>query len=281
MKARGSVVISGASTGIGRTCALYLDQLGFEVFAGVRREEDGQALQAQASARLRPFFLEITRPADLARAAEQVTGAVGSQGLAGLVNNAGIALGGPLEFVDLAELRHQFEINVVGQVALTQAFLPLLRQGRGRLINMSSISGRVAMPFFGPYSASKFALEALTDALRLELQPWGIAVISIQPGAIVTPIWSKSLAKADQAAAGLSPEAHQLYGTRLARLRQAVQQTAQRGLPAEAVARTVATALTAKRPKTRYLVGLDAKMAAFAFKILPDRWRDWLIRRNS
>lgn len=278
-----AVVVTGTSTGIGQNCALHLNRLGFIVFAGVRRQADGEKLlsQAQAPANLIPLIIDVTDPTLIATAGQQVAAALGTARLAGLVNNAGVAVGGPLEYLPLAELRRQLQINVLGQVAVTQAFLPLLRQAQGRIINISSISGRVAMPFFGPYAASKFALEALTDALRLEVQPWGIEVISIQPGAIATPIWNKSLHKANELTGELSGQANQLYGERLTKLEQTVRQTAQRGISPEVVAQVVAQALTSPRPKTRYLVGRDAKLGALALKVLPDRLRDWLIRWGS
>ena len=281
MNRRKAVVITGASTGIGEACALYLDKLGFHIFAGVRRQADGEALQRKASERLTPIFVDVAKQASIESAFQQVSGDVGSNGIVGLVNNAGIAVGGPLEFLPLEELRKLLEINVIGQLAVTQAFLPLLRLGRGRVINMSSISGRVAMPFLGPYASSKFALEALTDSLRLELKPWGIDVVSIQPGAIATPIWEKSLAKAEQISNNLPAKAHNLYGERLAAIKESVKETAKHGVPAEEVARVVAQALVARRPKIRYLVGNDAKMGAFLVKILPDRWRDWVIVQAS
>ncbi len=281
MSHRGAVVITGASTGIGEACALYLDQRGFHVFAGVRKSADGEALQQKASARLKPILIDVTQSETITTAAEAVTKAVGGVGVTGLVNNAGIAIGGPLEFLPIAELRRQLEVNVIGQVAVTQAFLPLLRAGRGRVINMSSISGRIAMPFFGPYASSKFALEALTDSLRLELLPWGIKVISIQPGAITTPIWEKSLAKANEISDKLPAEAHRLYGPRLTAVRQSARQSGEQGIPAEAVAEAVLHALTAKRPKLRYLVGQDAKAGALLVKLLPERLREWLVVRSS
>ncbi len=171
--AQGGIVITGASSGIGEACALYLDGLGCRVFAGVRNPVDGESLKAKASARLMPVLLDVTDVASIDRAVETVKAAVG---MAGLVNTAGIGGGGPLEVVPPAELRKVLEVNVVGPVAVTQAFLPLLRLGRGRIVNMGSIAGLAATPFIGPYSASKFALEALTDAMRLELRPWGIHV---------------------------------------------------------------------------------------------------------
>jgi len=272
-----SVVITGASTGIGLACALYLDRQGFTVFAGVRKQADADTLRQKGSERLTPIFIDVTQPDTIATAAQTVADAVGSTGLTGLVNNAGIAVAGPLEFLPINELRNQLEVNVVGQVAVTQAFLELIRQGQGRIINMSSISGRVALPFVGPYAASKFSLEALTDSLRVELKPWGIDVISIQPGAIATPIWEKSVAKADDLLKRFPPEVHKLYGDKINTVRAGVLETGENGIPAKTVAKVVGRALTVKRPKTRYIVGWDAKLGALLIKLLPDRLRDWLI----
>ncbi len=273
------IVITGASSGIGEACALYLDELGYRVFAGVRRLSDGEALKAKASARLTPVLLDVTDLASIDRAAETVKAAVGSAGLAGLVNNAGIAVGGPLEVVPLADLRKQFEVNVIGQVAVTQALLPLLRQGRGRIVNMGSIAGRATMPFMGPYSASKFSLEALTDAMRMELRPWGIHVSIVEPGAIASRIWDKAGHAADQMEAAASAEAKAHYGEAVARVREAVARAAQRAIPARVVAEAVAHALSAARPKTRYLVGFDARFRAVLTAWLPDRVQDWLLKR--
>ncbi len=272
-----TVVITGASTGIGRACALELDRRGWRVFAGVRQPADAAALTGPSSPNLTPVFIDVTDSESIAAAAEQVTAAVGPAGLTGLVNNAGIGVGGPLEFIPLELLRQQFEINVIGQVAVTQAFLPLLRAARGRIINMSSISGRVSVPFVGPYSASKFALEALTNSLRNELQPWGIKVVSIQPGSIATPIWQKTLARSEQLRRQMPPRAEDLYGAALDDLLAVVRKTAGRGVPPERVAGVVYTALTAARPKLRYLVGADARLAALLVTLLPDRLFDWLL----
>jgi len=274
-----NLVITGASTGIGQACALHLDSLGWRVFAGVRKQADADLLQEKASGQLTPIFIDVTKPDTITTAAELVTEAVNDEGLTGLVNNAGIAVGGPLEFLPVENLRQQLEINVIGQVAVTQAFLPLLRKARGRVVNMSSISGRIAMPFFGPYSASKFALEALSDSLRRELYPWGIDVISIQPGAIDTPIWDKGLSAGEKVAASLPEEGKQLYGPLLDNLRETVLDTANKGIPPQEVANAVTHALSARRPKTRYVIGKDANLAAFVVKLLPDRWRDRLIIR--
>lgn len=276
---RKAVVITGASTGIGAACAWHLDRLGFTVLAGVRRIEDGDALKARASARLQPILLDVTDGASIEQARQAVAGLVGPRGLAGLVNNAGIAVAGPLEAVPIADLRRQFEVNVIGQVAVTQAFLPLLRQGRGRIVNMGSIAGRAAMPVMGPYSASKFALEALTDALRLEVQQWGIQVSIVEPGAIATPIWTKSGAKAEELEATTTEDMKGLYAGVIAGVRVRVAEAAARAIPPEAVAQAVEHALTAARPKTRYLVGRDAKVRALMIKLLPDRWSDRLMTR--
>lgn len=269
----GAVVITGASTGIGAACALTLDRRGFQVFAGVRRVEDGDRLRQQSSARLSPLRLDVTDPASIRVATETVQSLVGQAGLAGLINNAGIAVAGPLEAVPMADLRRQFDVNVIGPAAVTQAFLPLLRRGRGRIVNMGSIAGRATMPLMGPYSASKHALEAMTDALRLELLPWGIRVSIIEPGAIATPIWEKS----NQDAAALeaaSPDMARLYAGAVAAVKKVVAEAARRAIAPDAVVGAVVHALTASRPKTRYVVGWDAKIRALMAQWLPDRVAD-------
>ncbi len=272
-----AIVITGASTGIGAACAWHLDRLVFAVYAGVRRIEDGEALKAQGSVRLQPILLDVTDAASIERARQQVAALVGSAGLAGLLNNAGIAVVGPLEAVPIADLRRQFEVNVIGQIAVTQAFLPLLRQGRGRIVNMGSIAGRGSMPMMGPYSASKFALEALTDALRLEVQQWGIQVSIVEPGAIATPIWEKSGAKAEALETVTSEALKALYAGVTAGVRARVAEAAARAISPDAVSGAVVHALTASSPKTRYLVGRDAKIRALLIKLLPDRWSDRLM----
>ncbi len=276
-----TVLITGASTGIGHACALELDRRGWRVFAGVRQPDAADALRQAATGRLTPINLDVTEPGSIAAAAAAITKTVGETGLTGLVNNAGIGVSGPLELLPIDDLRRQFEVNVLGTVAVTQAFLPLLRATRGRIVNISSISGRIALPGVGPYSASKFALEALTDSLRMELQPWGIQVISIQPGSIATPIWPKTLADNRRQRRQYSPQAETLYGQKMDELLAATEKAARRGLPPERVAQTVAQALTTARPKTRYLVGLDAQLGALLARWLPDRLRDWLIIRYS
>lgn len=280
MAARGAVLVTGSSTGIGQACALHLTQLGFHVFAGVRREADGRALAAQASRPLTPLHLDVTDPATIAAARDAAMSATGEAGLRGLVNNAGIVAPGPLEILPLEEFRKQLEVNVVGQLAVTQAFLPLLRKGRGRIVLMGSISGRLATPFIGAYAASKFALEAMADALRVELIPWGIEVSMVEPGSIATPIWEKSRQHSGEIARQIPPERRELYHRQYEAMRNAARQAAEAGIPALEVAKVVAHALTAARPKTRYLVGKDAKLRARLAKFLPDRLRDRMIAKR-
>jgi NAD(P)-dependent dehydrogenase (short-subunit alcohol dehydrogenase family) len=274
------VVITGASSGIGAACALHLDALGHPVFAGVRREEDGEALRERGSERITPLILDLMAPDQIEAAATVVDKAVGDGGLGGLVNNAGVALTGPLEFLDVERLRRQLEVNVVGQVAATQAFLPAIRRARGRVVNMGSVSGLYTPPFFGPYSSSKHALEALTDALRQELAPWGVHVSIIEPGVIQTPIWEKGFSELDDVEAELPDEGRRLYGPFLEPMRRSVEKGVEDGVPPEEVAKAVAHAIRSSRPKTRYLVGRDARLSSFLRRLLPDRWLDTLLRRR-
>ena len=207
MADKGAVVITGASTGIGEACALHLDKLGYRVFAGIRKSADGESLRRRASERLVPVRLDISDAMEVAQAARIIIEMLGGGGLAGLINNAGIVVGGMLEFLPLDALRRQLEVNVVGQIAVTQAFLSSLRKARGRIVNISSVSGLISSPFTGAYSASKFALEALTDSLRMELRPWKMHVALVEPGFIQTPIASKSLAAAEELKSQLPAEA--------------------------------------------------------------------------
>ena len=251
---------------------------GFRVFAGVRRDEDADRLR-QMSDRVVPVRLDLTEQAHIEEAARVLAGDVGESGLAAVVNNAGIAVGGPLEFLPLDALRRQIEVNVVGQVAVTQAVLPMLRAARGRIVFVSSIAGRSALPFIGAYAASKHALEALADAWRVELAQWGIHVAVVEPGVIATPIWRTSLAAADRTIAQMpeAKELERLYGRRVAIVRKWTEQ--QEGLPADTVAAAVEHALTAAKPKTRYVIGRDAKTRLWLEK-LPDRVRDRLIAKQ-
>lgn len=273
----GAVVITGASSGIGAACARHLDQLGFTVWAGVRRQADGDALVRAASPRLRVVMLDVTDPMSIAEAGRVIAEGTSGSGLAALVNNAGISVAGPLELLPLADVRTQFEVNVIGALAVTQALLPFLRLARGRIINISSIAGLAATPFLGAYCGSKFALEAMSDALRLELAPWGIAVSLVEPGAIQSQIWQRATMSATRTLGEVPPESLALYAQPLGRMQKVIAGAAARAIPADAVARTVARALTASRPRTRYLVGKDARFRALLKRILPDRAQDRLL----
>jgi NAD(P)-dependent dehydrogenase (short-subunit alcohol dehydrogenase family) len=278
MTASGAVVITGASTGIGKACALHLGELGFRVFAGVRNEANAEFLEARASGhRIAPLFLDLTDRSSIVSAAEAVAEATEEVGLWGLVNNAGVAVAGPLEFLPVERLRRQLEVNVIGQIAVTQAFLPLLRKGGGRIVNIGSISGRVATPLLGAYAASKFAMEGLTDSLRRELRPWGIPVSIVEPGRVSTPIWKKSLAVADKLVHELPRRVLELYGPVIEKEQKTAIKAARGGIPAEKVAQAVAHALMAKRPRTRYLVGPEARLGALAARILPDSLLDRIL----
>ena len=273
------VLITGASSGIGAACAIGCAGRGMTVFAGVRNLAAGDALQAQAGKAIIPVQLDVTDGESITKAADLVARHVGEAGLSGLVNNAGIAIGSPLELIPLQQLRRQLEVNVVGQIAVTQAVLPLLRRAHGRIVNMGSIAGRGTIPMMGPYSASKHALEALTDALRLELYPWGIEVAIIEPGAVATPIWDKSMQTSLDVESGMPTDRKHLYEAAAQSIRESVGQAAARAIPVDAVVEAVLHALTAKRPKTRYLVGRDAKLRAVMVKWLPDRLQDWILKK--
>src|SRR5271168_4489390 len=220
--AGGGVVITGASSGIGKACALYLDQRGYRVFAGVRKASDGEALTKVASSRLCPVILDVTDARAVSDAAAQVERALGELPLIGLVNNAGVGVGGPIEFLAPSELRRQMEINLVGPLAVIQAFMPMLRRSRGRIVNISSIGGKVAAPFLSPYCASKFALEALSDSLRAELKPWGIHVAIIEPGGVKTAMIDKARSSVDEVLSGLTPEGVSYYGKEVEAIRRLV-----------------------------------------------------------
>jgi NAD(P)-dependent dehydrogenase (short-subunit alcohol dehydrogenase family) len=260
-------LVTGTSTGIGRAIAIHLAARGFEVLAGVRKPED-------APPGLEPIVLDVTSEDDIAAAA----GRVGPT-LHALVNNAGIAVNGPVEVVSVEQWRYQFEVNLIGQVAITRALLPALLDARGRIVNISSISGRVVWPLTSPYAASKFALEALTDALRREVGPHGVHVMSVEPGGVATPVWGKSRAEGEHMLAAMPADARRRYDGLIAGIVHLGDRLARDGLPPAAVAEVVEDALTARRPRTRYVIGREAKAQAMLSRLLPDRAFDALIAR--
>ena len=274
-----SVLITGASTGIGAACALGLAARGWRVFAGVRRQEDGTTLTSKTTHTLIPVLLDVTQPDHIANTMQQIRDTVGDRGLHGLVNNAGIAIGGPLEFLPPEQVELQFRVNVFGAVSVTQACLPLLRTAGGRVVFTSSNSGFWCEPFLSIYGGSKHALEGVADSLRVELRPWGMHVSLIEPGMIKTPIWDKAREAAAHADEAFPPEAFELYSGPLEALRRMVNTTPAIAAPPERVARAVAHALEARRPKTRYRVGLDSRVQYYLRKLLPDRLRDWIGRK--
>jgi NAD(P)-dependent dehydrogenase (short-subunit alcohol dehydrogenase family) len=275
------VVVTGASTGIGRATALHLDALGLRVFAGVRRQEDGESLRRDSSRRLTPVRLDVTDAGQVAEVARVVGDVVRDARLGGIVNNAGIAVAGPVEFVPLEQWRRQLEINVLGVVAMVQAFAPLLRESRGRVVTIGSVGGRLAQPIAAPYCASKHALEAISDALRLELRPWDISVSLIQPGAVRTPIWDKGLQAGAELLRSAPPELGRLYGAAIEIAGRIAAHENETGVDPIEVARAVEHALLAPRPRPRYPVGRQAKLLIPLSRFLPDRLKDELLLRVS
>ena len=235
----------------------------------MRGEPDAEALRALG---VEPVLLDVTDGAQIAAAADAV-----GDSLDGLVANAGIAIAAPLELVPLDELRRQLEVNVVGQVAVVQALLPAVRRAGGRVVLMGSVGGRSALPFLGPYAASKHALEAVADALRVELGPWGLPVSIVEPASVRTAIWTKGAEHADAMRDGLSAAALDLYAARIAKFREVALRRGP-GIDPDVVARAVEHALTASRPKARYLVGRDAHLRAWIER-LPTRLRDRVLAR--
>jgi NAD(P)-dependent dehydrogenase (short-subunit alcohol dehydrogenase family) len=272
-------LITGASSGIGAATALRLDADGHDVFAGVLDEADTAGL-ATASERLRVVVLDVTSAASIETAVAEVTGRLAGRGLDGLVNNAGVGFPGPLEVLALDDLRRQLEVNVIGQIATTQALLPLVRQAMGRIVFVGSVGGILASQFAGAYHASKFAIEAIGDVWRQELEPEGIDVILIEPSAISTPIWSKAIAYLDGLRQSTSPRLTP-YRERLAAFRDTLESADEHGKPPEDVAEVIAQALTAEKPDARYVVGTAGKLATALRPLVPDRVADKLGQRTA
>jgi NAD(P)-dependent dehydrogenase (short-subunit alcohol dehydrogenase family) len=272
VKPQTAVVVTGAATGIGAATAIALAGNGTVVFAGVRNDTDRKRL-ADGNPNIRPVWLDVTDASSISAAAEMVRAA--GIPLRGLVNNAGIVVAGPLEFVSQAELRTQFDVNVLGPIVVTQAFLPQLRESRGRVVFVGSISGRIAMPYIAPYSASKFALRALADALRLELEPDGITVALVEPGSVKTPIWRKGREQYQSRWSALPAR----YQDATRALLERSERAERSGIPVEAVTRAITDALYSKHPRPNYMVGVSARLSGMLVPLLPTRWRDNLFRR--
>jgi NAD(P)-dependent dehydrogenase (short-subunit alcohol dehydrogenase family) len=273
-----SALVTGSSTGIGRATALRLDATGWRVFAGVRKEEDADSLRAAGSDRLTPTMLDVTDAEAISAAAASLGGELGGAGLDGLVNNAGVAIPSPLETMPIDAFRRQIEVNLTGQVAVTQALLPLIRAARGRIVFVSSIGGRIAFPLTGAYHAAKFGVEAVGDVFRQELRRWGISVSVVEPGSIDTPIWESGERAADEIGGDIEAR-EELYGKAIARYRKLTRNLAERGIEPEQVAEVIERALSASRPRPRYLVGLDARVQARIKLVIPTRIWDRIVAR--
>lgn len=267
-----SVLITGASRGIGRATANLLAQRGWETYAGVRRIGDGDALLEESAGRIRPIVLDITDPEQLAALEHSLPTTLDA-----VVNNAGTVVGGPIEAVPLSELRRQLEVNVVGQVAVTQALLPKLRLGHGRIVFVSSVSGRISGPMTGAYSGSKYALEGIADALRLELRPWRLPVVLIEPAQTDTDMWRNAEDLLESTVDALPSEMRTLYAGHIEGQRKAVPKSQKMAIPAEGAAATIERALTAKRPRARYVVGTGPRVVAGLVPLLPTRLADALL----
>jgi len=271
-----TALITGASTGIGRATALGLAASGWTVLAGVRKTADGEALRAGGGERVIPLQLDVTDPEQIEQAAERV-GELAPGGLDALVNNAGSAVGGPLELISMDDLRRQFDVNFFGHVAVTQALIPALRRAHGRIVLISSVGGLLTTPYLAPYHASKYALEAAANSLRLELARSHIQVALIEPGSVATPIWEKNRGQVDEFS--VPEELREQYGHVPAAMAKTLHNTARRGIPPERVAQTIERALNARRMRARYLIGLDAHAMVWASRLLPDLLFDRLLRR--
>lgn len=269
-----TVLITGASRGIGRTTALHLADAGWTVFGGVRSDADGEALAAERPGRITPVRLDVTDAAQIA-SLDDVLPPV----LDAVVNNAGVVVGGPVEGLPIDELRRQFEINLFGQVAVTQAVLPRLRASRGRIVFISSVSGRISTPMTGAYNASKFALEGIADALRLELRPWKIGVSLIEPAQTDTDLWRKADDAFDENLATLSDDHRALYARHADGFKRTIPISQKLASPADDVASAVERALTAKRPRARYVVGLGPKVQAALMQVTPAAIGDPILSR--
>lgn len=276
MKNKNSILITGASAGIGKACALHLDKLGFMVFAGVRKDKDKDMLNKEASDKLKPIILDVTKEETILDAVEIISKET-EYPLFGLVNNAGIGISGVLEATPEIEFRKLLEVNVIGLHAVTRALLPLLRKNKGRIINIGSSSSFMAGPGSSSYAASKFAVRAITDSLRFELKPFGMFVSLVAPGAIETEIWDKAKAYKEKLRKSTDPElldAYKLFIKAGDRMVEVI-----KPIPAQEVVDAVMHGLTSDKPKYVYLIGNDAK-SAFKLSLLPKRLFNWLVIKH-
>ncbi len=271
------VVVSGASTGMGAATAKELARKGFHVLAGVRRDVDADALRAEG---IEPHILDITVDSDVAAIADRVAGDPLGRPLRALVNNAGISANAPVETLPIAEWRRLFEVNLFGHVAMTQALLPALRHSGGTVVNISSVGGRVALPTYGAYAGSKFALEAVSDSLRREVGGLGVKVVVVEPGAVKTEMLERGVASADRLKAGMAIDQLERYGNLVAAISEQARSFGEDGVSAESAAKVIARAAAASRPRTRYTIGRDAAILVRLARVLSDRLLDRVVRLN-
>ncbi|KUI06885.1 retinol dehydrogenase [Mycolicibacterium acapulense] len=271
-----SVLVTGASRGIGRAIAEHLAARGWQVIAGVRTETDAEAVTALDPHRISAVLLDVTDAGQIAALAHVLPARLDA-----VVNNAGVVVSGPMEAVTSDEWRKQLEINVIGQLAVTRAVLPRMREAHGRIVFISSVNGRVSMPLLGAYAASKFALEAAADALRMELQPWRIPVVIVEPAQTDTDMWRTADTMVVEAEAAFSPEHRALYAEHIAGMKKMVPVAQRMAVPTEKVSAVVEEALTARRPRPRYVVGLGPKLQVAVVPKLPTGVRDAVLRRVS
>jgi NAD(P)-dependent dehydrogenase (short-subunit alcohol dehydrogenase family) len=271
-----TVLITGSSRGIGRAAVERLTREGWNVIAGVRREADGTALVDELGDRVRPIVLDVTDSEQVLALNTQLP-----ESLDAVVNNAGVVVGGPVEALSLDELRQQLEVNVVGQVAVTQAVLPRLRRSAGRIVFVSSLSGRIVTPMTGAYNASKFAIEAIADALRMELWPWHIAVSVVEPAQTDTDMWRKADDHLEQSVASVAPEHRALYAQHIDGFRRSIPKSQRMAAPPQRVADIILRALTDRRPRPRYIVGAMPRAQYAVAKRMPTPVLDAMMRRQS
>ncbi|WP_081809022.1 SDR family NAD(P)-dependent oxidoreductase [Mycobacterium sp. URHB0044] len=266
-------VVTGASTGIGAATARELARRGFHVLAGVRRDEDADAIRGPG---IEPVIIDITNSDHVLALARRVNDDPQGRAVRALVNNAAIQANVPIEAFAIDEWRHMFEVNLFGHVALTQALLPALLDSSGRVINISSVGGKVAMATYGPYAATKFALEAVSDSLRRELAPFGVHVVVVEPGAVRTEMLGRAIAAANDLVPAMTPDQRRRYGGLMQAVNTQAATSTKSGLPADAAAVVIADAITARKPRTRYTVGREAALIRVV-RFLPDRALDRIL----
>jgi NAD(P)-dependent dehydrogenase (short-subunit alcohol dehydrogenase family) len=271
------LVVTGASTGIGAAAARELARRGFHVLAGVRRGTDADALRAT---NLEPIMLDITNEAEIAALVKRITDDPERRPLRALVNNAGIGVNAHVEALPLSEWRRLFDVNLFGHIAMTQALLPALIESRGTVVNITSVGGKVAMATYGPYAGSKFALEAVSDSLRREVEPLGVKVIVVEPGAVTTEMTGRVVVTAERITTTMTAEQRGRYAALMHSIISQAQSYIRKGLPAEEAGRVIADAITSKRPRTRYTVGREAAIMVLLVRCLSDRMLDSLLARN-